>query len=508
MSVVTQREARPGRAQEIMLLVVVYVIILSGWVLVNIGVSGQENVLPLPENFAEGAVILAVVLLLGHLLIRWQAPWADPILFPSAALLTGLGLVMIHRIDFALVAQGDSPQVTGQLVLAGVGIALMLITLFLVKDHRVLRRYTYVSLIIGIILLLLPLVPGLGRTINGARLWINLGGFSFQPAELAKISFAIFFAGYLVTQRDNLALAGKKVLGLQFPRLRHILPLLVAWAACMLILIFERDFGTAILFFGLFVAMLYVATERVSWLVIGGILTAAGVFVIVQAMPHIQARFDIWINALDPEVIDRPYGSYQLVQGLFGMASGGLFGTGLGKGYPTMAYASNSDFIIASFGEELGLAGLLAILCIYLIIVSRAFNAGLHLRDGFGKLLAAGLGFVIALQCFVVVGGVTRVIPLTGLAMPFLALGGSALLTNWIIIGLLIRMSDAARRPYRPSSTPLSSIDTGDLPESLREDEQSSDIGDDPDAVDDAVAWSPLDEDDDGPANHTEEVRA
>lgn len=430
------------------------------------GVHDSAPVQPLPPGFVPIAILSAALVFGCHLLIRRWAPWADPIFFPAAVLLTGMGLVMIHRIDFALIESGDSPQVLTQAVLAAVGMALAVLTVALLHDHRNLRRITYISLIAGVILLLLPMVPGLGRAYYGSQLWIYLFGFSYQPAELAKIFFAIFFAGYLVAQRDNLSLAGKKVLGIQLPRLRHFAPILVAWASCMGILMLERDFGTALLFFGLFVAMLYVATERVSWLVIGGVLTTAGIFVIVQLHPHIQARFDIWLHALDDAVYSAKYGSYQLVQGWFGMASGGMLGTGLGNGYPANAPAANSDFIVASLGEEIGLVGLLALLSVYLLLAARALKTGIDLRDGFGKLLAAGLGFVIALQCFVVVGGVTRVIPLTGLAMPFLAMGGSALLTNWIIIGILIRMSDSARRPYQHAA-PLSEIETGDLPPDL-----------------------------------------
>lgn len=466
MSVVTQKPARSGRIPELILLVLAYLTCLISWILTHQGVHDSAAVQPLPPGFIPIAVFSALLIFGAHLLLRRWAPWADPVFFPAAVLLTGLGLVMIHRVDFALIARGGSPHVLTQAILAVVGITLMVLTVAFLRDHRNLRRITYISLIAGVILLLLPMTPGLGRTIYGSRLWINIFGFSYQPAELAKIFFTIFFAGYLVTQRDNLSLAGKKVFGIQLPRLRHFAPILLAWASCMGILMLERDFGTALLFFGLFVAMLYVATERVSWLLIGGILTAAGVYVIVQLHPHIQARFHIWLHALDDAVYSAEYGSYQLVQGWFGMASGGMLGTGLGNGYPANAPAANSDFIIAAFGEEIGLVGLLAILVIYLLLAARALKTGIDLRDGFGKLLAAGLGFVIALQCFVVVGGVTRVIPLTGLAMPFLALGGSALLTNWIIVGILIRMSDAARRPYQHAA-PLSEIETGDLPEGL-----------------------------------------
>lgn len=463
MSVVTQKTARTGRFREFLLLVLALAVCLQAWVIVHHSVSVEE-VSALPENFWMVTGVAGGLILAAHLVIRWRAPWADPVFFPIAVVLTGLGLVMIHRIDYSLLARGKAALVGGQLMLAVVGVVLMVVTAVLVH-HRALRRFTFTSLALGTILLLLPMVPGLGRSVYGARIWINVFGFSYQPAELAKIFFAIFFAGYLVSQRDNLALAGKKVLGIQLPRGRHFGPLLVGWLGCMGILAMEKDFGTALLFFGLFVAMLYVATERVSWLIIGGILTAIGVYFLVQIMPHIQARFDIWLHALDPEVYSARYGSWQIVQGWFGMASGGLLGTGLGQGYPGNTFAANSDLIVASFGEELGLVGLLAIFSIYLLLVQRALKTALDLRDGFGKLLASGLGFTVGLQCFIVAGGVTGVIPLTGLAIPFLSLGGSALLTNWIIVGLLIRMSDAARRPALPSSAPLP-----DLPESPDDD--------------------------------------
>lgn len=479
MSVVTQQAVRNGRVRELALLILAVGTCLLGWILVYHGVSVGE-VPALPENFTQVAGIASALVLAGHVTIRLAAPWADPIFYPSAVLLTGLGLVMIHRIDYTLVARGGSEEVSGQLMLAGVGLVLMLITILALRDHRKLRRITYISLIAGTVLLLLPMVPGLGREIYGARIWINVAGFSYQPAELAKIFFAIFFAGYLVSQRDNLALAGKKVLGIQLPRGRHFGPILVGWAASMAVLVLERDFGTAILFFGLFVAILYVATERVSWLIIGGLLTAVGVFFIVQVMPHIQARFAIWLDPLSTELYNAQHGSYQIVQGWFGMASGGLLGTGLGNGYPANASQANSDMIIASFGEEIGLIGLIAMLAVYLVFTTRALKTAIDLRDGFGKLLASGLGFTIGLQCFIVAGGVTGVIPMTGLAMPFIALGGSALLTNWIIVGLLLRMSDAARRPYIPASAPLptADIDDDDSPADLDEDSRGDDVDD------------------------------
>jgi cell division protein FtsW (lipid II flippase) len=394
--------------------------------------------------------------LLLHVVVRWRARYADPVLVPIALLLNGLGLVMIYRLDLAegrdLVAGFASRQVLG----SAVGVLAAAAVLLVVRDHRLLRRRTYTALAVGLGLLVLPLVPGLGLTVNGARIWIDLGFTTFQPAELAKVVLTIFFAGYLVTNRDTLSLVGPRILGLQLPRARDLGPLLVAWAVSVAVLVFERDLGTSLLFFGIFVAMLYVATERVSWIILGLLLFVGGAVVAWRLFEHVQNRVTIWLDPFDPAIASGP--SYQLLQGLYGMSIGGLLGTGLGRGRPDLVPFAENDFIVAAFGEELGLAGLFAILVLYLVLVQRGLRTAIGVRDGFGKLLAAGLSFSIALQCFVVAGGVTRVIPLTGLTMPFLAYGGSALLANWIIVGLLLRISDLARRPDLPSPRPDSVV--------------------------------------------------
>ncbi|MBR5951463.1 MAG: FtsW/RodA/SpoVE family cell cycle protein [Actinomycetaceae bacterium] len=446
MSIVSEVKAPRGRWAELFLTVLAIVISLGAYFLAYTGTGG----IGFPSNFPLVTLIALVVGIGGHLAIRYATPYADPVLFPAAFLLNGLGLAMIYRIQLV---PKQEPAVKGQLILSVIGVLLMIAVLFLVRDHRMLRGLTWTSLIAGIILLALPLIPGLGKEVNGATIWISIGSFTYQPAELAKIFFAIFFAGYLVAERDNLSLAGPKILGMHFPKPRHMLPVLLAWLICMALLALENDYGTALLFFGLFVAMLYVATERISWIAIGGVLTVLGISVLVAIRPHIKNRFNAWLHTFDPDVYDAIGGSYQLVQGLFGMGSGGLFGTGMGQGHPTLSFAANSDYIVASFAEEIGLTGLMALLMLYFLIVMSGIRISLNLRDGFGKLLAVGVTFTIALQCFIVVGGITRIIPLTGLAMPFLAHGGSALLTNWIIIGLLARMSEAARRPS--SSEPI-----------------------------------------------------
>jgi len=453
MAIVSQQAGRPGRWVELGLLAVAIAIGLYAYVQVGLATTGE-----VPSGIVTQLGVLVVLAVLTHVVLRWRAPYADPVILPTAVALNGLGLAMIYRIDQAEGTSFASRQVMWTML----GVAAAVAVVVLLRDHRQLRRYTYLSMILGLLMLLLPLVPGLGATINGARIWISLGGLSFQPAELAKVLLAIFFAGYLVTNRDTLALAGPKVLGLQLPRARDLGPILLAWGVALVVLVFQRDLGTALLFFALFVAMLSVATERLSWVLIGLFLFGGGAALAAATLDHVGARFDVWLNALDSDIYNRAFGgSYQVVQGLFGMASGGLMGTGWGQGRPEIVPYAHSDFIIASLAEELGLTGLLAILLMYLVLVERGMRAAIGVRDGFGTLLASGLSFVVAFQCFVVVGGVTRLIPLTGLTMPFLAQGGSSLVVNWMIVALLLRISDAARRPAAMSGElPIPPLDT------------------------------------------------
>lgn len=451
MATVTEHTPKTRRNVELVLLVLAVVISMGAYGLVNVGVEGTW-----PAGIWLYGAGFAVLSLALHIVIRVRAAFADPVLLPVAVTLNGIGLAMIHRIDLAKTAGGGNWTLLAprQLMWAGLGVVAAIVVVWLLKDHRLLRRYTFTAMIAGLVLLALPMVPGLGKTINGARIWIGVGPLSFQPGELAKIVLAVFFAGYLVNQRDNLSLAGPTFLKLKLPRARDLGPILIAWGVSVGVLVIERDLGTSLLFFGLFVAMLYLATERTSWIVIGLSLFAAGCVLAWSLFSHVQARVNVWLDAFNPEIYDREIGgSYQVVQGLFGMAYGGLIGQGLGQGRPTIVPYAESDFILASLGEELGLAGVFAILCLYMILVQRGFRTAIGVRDGFGKLLAAGLAFAIALQVFVVAGGVTRVIPLTGLTMPLLAYGGSSLLSNWILVGLLLRISDAARRPAPPAVT-------------------------------------------------------
>jgi cell division protein FtsW (lipid II flippase) len=338
------------------------------------------------------------------------------------------------------------------------GIVLFGAVLILLKDHRRLQRYTYISMMASVLLLILPLVPGLGLNVFGARIWISVAGFTIQPAEFAKIVIAVFFAGYLVVKRDALALAGRRFLGLALPRGRDLGPILVVWAVSILILVFETDLGTSLLFFGMFVVMLYAATERTSWIVFGLLMSAVGAVGVASFEPHVQQRVRAWMHPMG-EYLKSQQGllghSEQSMQALWAFGAGGLGGTGLGQGNSDLiGFAANSDFVLATVGEELGLAGVTAMLLLYALIVERGLRAALATRDPFGKLLAGGLSAAFALQVFVVAGGVTGLIPLTGMTLPFIAYGGSSVIANWALIGVLIRISDTARRPQAADDDP------------------------------------------------------
>jgi cell division protein FtsW (lipid II flippase) len=429
----------PTRLRGLELVLLLFACAINGTaiLLVQLGALGHLD-FSLLYYFAA----LAALVLLLHVCIRVVAPHADPLILPIVTVLNGLGIAEIYRIDLELGQSGWESAGARQIAWTGIAVACAIAVILLVRHHRRLQSYTYLFGLGALILLLLPVVPGLGRTVFGARIWIEIGPFSFQPGEVAKLFLAIFFAGYLVEHRESLSFVGRKMLGMRLPRWRDLGPILVLWAVSMAVIVFQRDLGTALLYFGLFLVMLYVATGRVSWVAIGIVLFAGGALVASRTLPYVTARFQNWLDPFNPDVYNATRGSYQLVQGLFGIAYGGLTGTGLGHGRPATVPLSQSDYIIASLGEELGLAGLFAILAFYLLFVSRGFRIGFAGRDDFGKLLAVGLAFTVALQCFIVIGGITRVIPLTGLATPFLAAGGSSLTANWIIAALLLRLSD------------------------------------------------------------------
>lgn len=434
------------RNLELVLLVAACVINTGAIVLVQLGALGAIDTTLV--SLGAGLSILVIAL---HVVLRFLAPDADPFVLPIATVLNGLGIAEIYRIDIADGFTGWDSVAVRQIVWSGLAIIAAIAVIVFIRNHRVLFRYTYVAGFAAIVLLLLPLLPFIGREVSGARVWIGIGDFaSFQPGEIAKIALGVFFAGYLVRNRDSLSMVGKKFLGMRFPRLRDLGPLIVVWLLSMSVIVFQRDLGTALLYFGLFLVMLYVATGRLSWILLGVGLFLGGAIVASQTLDYVNNRFANWLDAFSPTRFEAdPGGSYQLVQGLFGLAHGGLIGTGLGQGMPDITPVPQSDYIIASLGEELGLAGLFAIFGLYLLLVSRGFRIGFAGQDDFGKLLGVGLSFVIALQCFIVIGGVTRVIPLTGLTTPFLAAGGSSLVANWMIVAVLLRLSDTVRNQPR-----------------------------------------------------------
>lgn len=426
---------------ELLLILVALAIGAAAHALVDLGALGEIS-----GGVFALAGIPAVFVLVLHLVERLVAPEGDPFVVPIATALTGLGIAEIHRLDVAEGYTGWDAYAVRQIVWAAIAIVLAIVGLIVIRNHRVLQRYRYIAMFAGILLLLLPVIPVIGDTGANADVWVRIGFFSFQPGEFAKILLAIFFAGYLVTARDSLSLVGKSLLGLRLPRVRDLGPILVVWVLSMGVIVLQRDLGTALLYFGLFLVMLYVATGRGSWIFIGLALFALGGWAATRVLPYVQGRFHNWLDAFNPDVYNSDGGSYQLVQGLFGLADGGLIGTGLGLGRPDLVPLAESDYIIASLGEELGLIGLFAILGLYLIFVARGIRIGVVGQDDFGRLLAVGLSFVVALQVFIVIGGVTRIIPLTGLTTPFLAAGGSSLVANWVIVALLLRLSDAVRR--------------------------------------------------------------
>jgi len=448
VTLATADAALPARAvrrgTELTLLVFAVVLAVVAQAAQTIGRTNAVT----SDVWAYGGTLLGLVAV-AHIAVRRLAPAADPLLLPLVALLNGLGLALIARIDASPRFDPVAPQ---QLIWMAVGLAAFVAVLLVVRDHRVLARYGYTCAFVGLVLLLLPAVlPARFSEVNGAKVWILLAGFSFQPSEVAKLLLIVFFASYLVAKRDVLSVVTRSLLGLPLPRARDLGPVLVVWLASLVVLVVERDLGSSLLFFGVFTAMLYVATQRSSWLAIGALLFAGGAFISWTLFPTVQKRVDIWLHAFDPDKVSGS--SYQLVQSLYGFASGGLFGTGLGRGHPDLVPFSRTDFIFSALGEELGLVGVFAVLVVFALIVARGFRAALGVRDSFGKLLAAGLAVSLALQVFVVVGGVMRLIPLTGLTTPFLSYGGSSLVANYALVALLLRVSDAARQPpARPAA--------------------------------------------------------
>lgn len=416
----------------------------------------------LPANWIPVSVIWLVLCVGAHLAVRFKLPYADPVILPTTLALNGLGLAMIHRLDLSF---DPSPNAaTMQLIWTVIGVILFATTLILLRDYRVLQGFSYILFIVGMVLLLLPLLPFLAspnNAANGSQIWIQIAGYSFQPAEIAKIVLTLAFASYLTENRDLLQLAGRHVMGFQMPRMRDLIPVGVMWAAAVVVLIFENDLGTSLLFFGLFVMMLYVATSQVRWVVIGASAFAVAAYVIGQIAPHVATRVSSWLDPFSD--YER---NYQIITAQYGIAWGGLFGRGWGQGRPGLTPVASSDFISAAIAEELGLVGLVAVILIYLLLVARGLRAALTSTDVFGKLLASGFSFVFALQIFAIIGGVTRLLPLTGLTTPFMSQGGSSLVANWLIVAILLLISHQARRPQMPTM-PAPVVDLGDDETSL-----------------------------------------
>ncbi|OBH08604.1 cell division protein FtsW [Mycobacterium sp. E2699] len=399
-------------------------------------------------NLVSYGLVFLIMFGSAHLAIRRFAPYTDPLLLPIVALLNGLGLVMIHRLD--LVNNESSgrhhPSATQQMLWTVVGVAAFALVVTFLRDHRQLARYGYICGIAGLIFLAIPAVlPASMSEQNGAKIWIRFPGFSIQPAEFSKILLLIFFSAVLIAKRGLFTSVGKHFMGMTLPRPRDLAPLLAAWVISVGVMVLEKDLGTSLLLYASFLVVLYLATQRFSWVVIGLVLFVAGSVAAYFLFDHVRVRVQMW---WDP--FSDPDGSgYQLVQSMFSFATGGIFGTGLGNGQPDTVPAASTDFIIAAFGEELGLVGLAAILMLYTIVIVRGLRTAIATRESFGKLLAAGLASTLALQLFIVVGGVTRLIPLTGLTTPWMSYGGSSLLANYILLAILARISHSARRPLR-----------------------------------------------------------
>ena len=442
------------RNVELTLLLLALVLSVGAYVIVGLAADNE-----VPAGSAGYGATLAALFIGAHLVLRWRAPQADPILLPGAALLNGLGLVMVRRLDYAEAgSRGFRAEAPAQALWTVLGVAVFCLVVVVIHDHRVLDRYRYTWLLVGITLLILPRLPVIGREINGARLWIRLGPFSGQPAEAAKIALVVFLAAYLAERKELLATATYRAGPFLVPEIKYFMPLLSAWAVSLFVLFFEKDLGSSLLFFGVFVALLYVATGRFSYVVAGLALFLTGAVLAYNLFAHVQVRVATW---LDPW---RYYASrgYQLAQGLFAMATGGILGQGWNQGRPDLIPFASTDFIFAAFGEELGLLGVTAMLLVYLLMVFRGLRIALAAADDFGKLLALGLVVSFGLQVFVIVGGVTRLIPLTGITLPFVSFGGSSLLANYALVALLCRISSEAT-PAPARRRPAAAPDTGEV---------------------------------------------
>ena len=429
---------RSARNRELIALVPVALLLTAGFTAVFIQEGSRLGNL----SILYGGYFLAICVA-AHLYLRMRLPDADPYLFPLMALLAAFGLVVLYRINETLARDQASLFV--------LGLVLFVLTIELLRDYEVLERYRYLIATLGIALLLAPRLPGIGQQVNGAYLGVSIGPISFQPAEFAKICLVIFLASYLREHREVLIVGARRIAGVTLPPLKHFGPLLVVWGASMLMLVLIRDLGSSLMFYAAFLALLYVATGRFSFVVIGMALFLVGAWFFTNTVPHVGDRVDVW---LDP--YQHPQGDgYQVLQSIFAQADGGLFGQGFGQSllfipgsHPPVALlpAAQTDTIYALIVDEVGLFGAAALCLIYLLIAARGFKTAIIASDGFSKLLATGLTAVFAIQAFVIIGGVTRVIPLTGVPLPFVSYGGSSIVANFVLLALLLLVSDRARR--------------------------------------------------------------
>jgi cell division protein FtsW (lipid II flippase) len=455
----TPPDEAPTRRRSTEMWMMLFACGIVAFAFINVAASLKDQHL---STIAEYMIIFLVIVFGAHLAVRRWAPYADPLLLPIATVLNGLGIVMIYRLNQA--GRDGNPSANGlpigtlsasatvsQIIYSVLGVILLVLFLAFIKDIKVLQPFTYVFGLAGIVLIGLPaLLPSSISGVAGttAKIQVSIGGFSIQPEEFGKLLLAASFASYLVTNGKKLSLLTEKWWIFSLPRRRDLAPIAVIWSVSMLLLIFESDIGTSAVFMGLFVAMLYVATGRRSWAVIGFLMFILGAFLAAELVPHVMERFTVWLNPFsNANLLDGNQPSYQPVQGLYGMANGGLLGKGLGGGQPFWTPLVQSDEIFTSFGEELGLTGVMAILLLYGLLVQRGLRTAMLAKDDFSKLLASGLSFMFALQVFVIVGGVTNLIPFTGITTPFLSQGGSSLVATWLLVGALARISDSARRP-------------------------------------------------------------
>ncbi|MGH9211797.1 MAG: FtsW/RodA/SpoVE family cell cycle protein [Acidimicrobiales bacterium] len=420
------------RNTELGLLFLATLVIVGAYVLASLAQDSQ-----IPANIGPFLVVIVGLQLVGHVAIRRLAPEADGMLLPIASLLNGLGYVFIVRLDEA---DGDPAGLAGlQATWAILGMGAFVGTLVVFRQARTLEKYKYTAGLIGLGLLMLPLVPGLGRNINGSRIWLSLGPVNFQPGEFAKLALAVFFAGYLIDNRELLAV-NRAVGPFSLPDPKHLGPVIIAWGASLVIMISQRDLGSSLLFFTMFIVLLWVATERASYLVIGSLLFVAGAVFSVSQFSHVQDRIDLWQDPWGSEA----FGAGQIRDASFAIADGGIVGRGLNLGTPERIPVVETDFIFAAITEELGLLGASAILMAFLLFVGAGLRIALRAAHNFDRLLAVGLTTLLGFQAFIIIGGVIRLLPLTGVTLPFVSYGGSSLLANYVLLAVLLRVSDNA----------------------------------------------------------------